>query len=303
MKSTIFISLILLVIPCLQACNSKDKKIVQDEKENHELNAYIQKRKLLIKKHENQIFGIGLNTNFKDLLILMNPSLVSNDSTLYADDFNIDEIAAPTSDDNFTEINSLFPYTKSHIFKKEIYGHDLSLSRFFDSTIFNYKIDVLKPFHPFQNYEIELSKKYGICAIRTHFFGELEQSSDTYRSFTVQSFYSQIGGIADILNRKYGTTNLEKYPEWTKFKNTDSRAETFGKWFTKDMDIFLSGQINWENSSERYSKWFSLEYQLKDKTCHNDVKKEISSAIEKQNKIDAQQIEQVAKTRASEAPL
>lgn len=270
-KHKLFLSVFLL----LQGCDSQvhRDKIENEKKIEKKINEYNLMRKKLIQQKTEDVFGVGLGTSYKDLEILMNPALTGINSALYEDD--IAEFSIPEQIDKYELVSEkpLYEFTKSYLYKIKPQDliNELGLGR--DDILVNYAIRAIKPSEPFQYYKVELSKKYGVCAIEGNYYSKTDSnligSKSTSRSIFNASNKKM---IVDILNKKYQLVDYFEVPDES-YLDENADGKVSGKWQNKKMNVELNGGFWWDDSKNQHEV-LAIRYIAKDQRCHNDVKME-----------------------------
>lgn len=258
----------------IQACTSKEeiKEIENKKAIDKQIQDYISKREMLLKEKSNKIFGIGLNTSYQDLQILLNPSLSSSTSATYEDGLENSNFLMDATDENLEKVSPLNDFTESYLFKKSIN----SLNSF-EKNNFNYKIQPPKPSYPFNNYEAKISEKYGVCSLLGTYNFDNEYSAQLDMGLARSSFYGKANDIANILNHKYGSQEFQLTPI-DPFDESYSDGRVMGKWTTNDMQILLTGSIFEQNNGQPYEN-IQVEYISKNQECHKDVKRNLDRQL------------------------
>ncbi|ENX25624.1 hypothetical protein [Acinetobacter sp. CIP 102136] len=266
----------------IQACTSKEeikeienKKIIDEEIRN-----YISDRKNLLEEKSNKVFGIGLDSSYKDLQILLNPSLSSSTSATYEDGLENSNFPMDATDEKLEKVSPLNDFTESYLFKKSINS--------FEENNFNYKIQPPKPSYPFNSYEAKISKKYGVCSLLGTYNFDNEYSDQLDMGLARSSFYGKANDIANILNHKYGSQEFQLNPI-DPFDQAQSNGRVMGKWITRDMQILLTGFIFEHNNGKPYEN-IQIEYISNNLECHEDVKRSLDDELknESNEKIEKQ---------------
>lgn len=260
----------------IQACTSKEeiKEIENKKLIDEEIRNYISDRKNLLEEKSNKVFGIGLDTSYKDLQIILNPSLSSSTSATYEDGLENSNFLMDATDENLERVSPLNDFTESYLFKKSINS--------FEKNNFNYKIQPPKPSYPFNNYEAEISEKYGVCSLLgTYNFNNNEYSAQLDMGLARSSFYGKANDIANILNHKYGSQEFQLNPT-DPFDQSQSDGRVMGKWITQDMQILLTGFIFEQNNGNLYEN-IQIEYISNNLECHEDVKRNLDNQLKNEN--------------------
>jgi hypothetical protein len=259
----------------IQACTSKEeiKEIENKKAIDKQIQDYISKREMLLKEKSNKIFGIGLNTSYQDLQILLNPSLSSSTSATYKDGLENNKFIMDATDENLEKVNPLNDFTESYLFRKSINSFEHNRLE----NNYNYKIHPPKPSDPFKIYEAEISEKYGVCSLSGTYAFDNEYSDNPGMGFARSSFYGKVRNIADILNNKYKSQEFQLTPI-DPFDESYSDGRVMGKWTTNDMQILLTGFIFEQNNGQPYEN-IQVEYISKNEECHKDVKRNLDRQL------------------------
>lgn len=268
---------LILCLTCgflIQGCTSKEevREIENKEAIDKQIQDYISKREIILKENSNKIFGVGLNTSYQDLQILLNPSLSSSTSGAYKDGLESNDFVMDATDENLEKVNPLNDFTESYLFKKSINGL---------KNNYNYKIHPPKPSEPFDIYEAEISEKYGVCSLSGTYSFDNEYSDNLGMSFARSSFYGKALNVADILNHKYGSHEFQLTPI-DPFDQSYSNGRVMGKWITKDMQILLNGFIFEQSNGKPYEN-LQIEYISNNQECHKDVKRNLDRLLTNEN--------------------
>lgn len=271
-KITVFLVGFLL----LQGCNNQEKmkQIEKDKKSQIELNEYKLIRKHLLQKKENEIFGIGLGTSYKDLTILMNPVLTGLNSAVYEDDLSENTFPEFSKDINLIPEKTLNLYTRSYLYKKDInsISSDMDFTR--DDIIPNFVISAVKPSEPFHNYEAEVSEKYGVCALVGHYYLRVDAHNISTKSVSRGQFNNLVDkNVVSILDKKYKRVSYYNVPDYT-YSNQDADGAVEGRWENGKMIIELNGGT-WSDSSQNENETLTIRFMSKNSVCHKDVKTEL----------------------------
>lgn len=267
----------------IQACTSKEeiKEIENKKLIDEEIRNYISNRKNLLEEKSNKVFGIGLDTSYKDLQILLNPSLSSSTSATYEDGLENSNFLMDATDENLEKVNPLNNFTESYLFKKSINS--------FEKDHFNYKIQPPKPSHPFNNYEAKISEKYGVCSLLGTYNFDNEYSAQLDMGLARSSFYGKANDIANILNHKYGSQEFQLNPI-DPFDQSQSDGRVIGEWITQDMQILLTGFIFEQNNGKPYEN-IQIQYISNNLECHKDVKRNLDDQLKNESNEHKEKIE------------